>query len=67
MYDVNQKIAKYDDKKLPAFMLPLRNLCRKVDTLINDIRSDVMGFYNVSRWLVKTFAAPYHSFNSFEI
>ncbi|KAK6174798.1 hypothetical protein SNE40_013376 [Patella caerulea] len=40
------KLGEIDEKDLPPFIRPLRNLVTKVVTLYNDIRKDVMGFYN---------------------
>jgi hypothetical protein len=33
---------------LAPFFQPLQNLITKVTTLVNDIKTDVMNFYNVS-------------------
>ncbi|KAK7494173.1 hypothetical protein BaRGS_00014646, partial [Batillaria attramentaria] len=50
-------IGQYDDKELPPFIIPLKNLVMKVSNLINDIRSDVMGFYN--KLMTATVVIPY--------
>ncbi|KAK3102203.1 hypothetical protein FSP39_009587 [Pinctada imbricata] len=39
-------IGQLDDADLPAFLRPTKKLVTKVSTLFNDIKSDVMNFYN---------------------
>ncbi|KAL5015117.1 hypothetical protein ScPMuIL_009387 [Solemya velum] len=36
----------YNEEQLPPFIQPLKQMVDKVTTLFNDIKSDVMGFYN---------------------
>lgn len=45
---VMKKLGEIDPLELPPFIVPLRNLVVKVTTLYNDIKTDVMNFYNVS-------------------
>lgn len=40
-------IGKFDETQLPPFIKPVKNLILKVQTLFNDIKTDVMTFYNV--------------------
>ncbi|KAL8577050.1 hypothetical protein ACOMHN_049910 [Nucella lapillus] len=48
VYTALEKIGTYDDRQLPPFMIPLKNLVLKVANLVNDIKNDVIGFCNVS-------------------
>ena len=43
-----QKLAKYDAEMFPPAFRPMINFIHKVSKLFNDIKSDVMGFVNVS-------------------
>ena len=43
-----ERLSDYDDSELPPFLVPLKRLIVRVSSLINDVRSDIMGFYNVS-------------------
>ena len=47
VYAALEKISGYDDKELPPFIIPLKNLVLKVSNLVNDIKTDVIGFCNV--------------------
>ncbi|KAL8609979.1 hypothetical protein ACOMHN_029472 [Nucella lapillus] len=65
--DINkalEKISQYEVKALPPFMRKLRNLVLKVSNLINDIRSDVTGFYN--KLMTATVVIPYGSKQIFQ-
>jgi hypothetical protein len=44
-------IGQFDETQLPPFIRPVKNLILKVQTLFNDIKTDVMTFYNVSHYL----------------
>ncbi|XP_076472269.1 uncharacterized protein LOC143301765, partial [Babylonia areolata] len=52
-----EKISQYDDKQLPPFAVKLKNLVLRVSNLINDVRSDVTGFYN--KLMTATVVIPY--------
>ena len=41
-------LGQIDEQELAPFFQPLQNLITKVTTLVNDIKTDVMNFYNVS-------------------
>jgi len=40
--------GQLSESDLPPFLRPLRNLVFKVTKLFNDIKTDIMNFYNVS-------------------
>lgn len=42
-----RKIGEFDESELPPFITPLKNLVLKINNLVDDIQSDVLGFYNV--------------------
>ena len=48
MHSLMERLSDYDDSELPPFLVPLKRLIVRVSSLINDVRSDIMGFYNVS-------------------
>ncbi|VDI70196.1 Hypothetical predicted protein [Mytilus galloprovincialis] len=39
-------IGQFDELQLPPFIKPVKNLINKVQKLFNDIKTDVMNFYN---------------------
>ncbi|CAC5409209.1 unnamed protein product [Mytilus coruscus] len=41
-----EAIGKYDESQLPAFLKPVKSLIHRVEKLFNDIKTDVMTFYN---------------------
>jgi hypothetical protein len=41
------KMGQLDESALPTFVKPMKSLVDKVSALYNDIKNDVMGFYNV--------------------
>jgi hypothetical protein len=44
---VMTKMGQLDESALPTFVKPMKSLVDKVSALYNDIKNDVMGFYNV--------------------
>lgn len=46
-----QKLAKYDEEMFPPAFRPMVHFVHKVGKLFNDIKSDVMGFVNVSCYI----------------
>lgn len=43
-----EELGSIDDSQLPPFIKSVRNLVEKVQTLLNNVKSDIMLFYNVS-------------------
>ena len=50
--NVMKTLGQIDEAELPPFLRPLRNLVVKVSTLFNDIKTDIMNFYNVSNCIL---------------
>ncbi|XP_052074034.1 uncharacterized protein LOC127711917 [Mytilus californianus] len=44
--NVMKMIGQLDEEELPPFLRPLRNLIVKVTTVFNDVKTDIMNFYN---------------------
>ena len=45
---VLKMIGQLDESELPPFIRPSKRLVVKVTTLFEDVKTDVMNFYNVS-------------------
>lgn len=41
-------LGSLDEKQLPEFIRPVKNVIHKAEKLFNDVKSDIMNFYNVS-------------------
>ncbi|XP_052090897.1 uncharacterized protein LOC127727822 [Mytilus californianus] len=46
-------IGQFDEIQLPPFIKPVKNLINKVQTLFNDIKTDVMNFYNTLEEIIE--------------
>ncbi|CAG2189963.1 unnamed protein product [Mytilus edulis] len=44
--NVMKMLGQLDEEELPPFLRPLRNLIVKVTTVFNDVKTDIMNFYN---------------------
>ena len=45
---VVKALGQYDEQDLPPFIRPVKKLVMHVQKLFNDIKTDVMTFYNVN-------------------
>lgn len=46
--EVTKALGRIDERDLPPFIRPVKRLVMHVTKLFNDIKSDVMTFYNVN-------------------
>lgn len=42
------QIGSIDESQLPPFIKPVQNLVDKVQNVLNTVKSDILGFFNVS-------------------
>lgn len=42
------QIGSIDESQLPPFIKPVKNLVYKVQNVLTTVKSDIMGFFNVS-------------------